>query len=99
MKTLKILWLFGLESLEELLFNQLYIITHTYFFLMLLCFKNKVTFEKLLKLRRGQNEFEEGGAKSSFEPPKKTLDMTDEVKSPTPTSFISFVLVWLFSHC
>ena len=35
--------------LEVLLFNQLYIITNTYLFLLLLCLKKKVTFEKLLK--------------------------------------------------
>ena len=48
--------------LEVLLFNQLYIITNTYLFLLLLCLKKKVTFEKLLKLREGvgQNKFEVG---------------------------------------
>ena len=44
MKTLKILRLFGLESLEKLLFNQLYIIANAYLFLLLLCLKKKVTF-------------------------------------------------------
>ena len=58
MKTLKILRLFGLECLEELPFNLLYRITNTYLFLLLLCLKNKVTFEKLLKLRGVQNELE-----------------------------------------
>ena len=53
MKTLKILSLFRLESLEELLFNQLYMITNSYLFLLVLCLKKKVTFEKLLKLRGG----------------------------------------------
>ena len=32
----------GLESLEELLFNQLYIITNIYLFLLLLCLKTKL---------------------------------------------------------
>ena len=48
--------MFGLESLEELLFNQVYIITctNTHLFLLLFCLKNEGTFEKLLKLRGGK---------------------------------------------
>ena len=69
MKTLKILWLFRLEILEELLFNQLYIINNTHF-LLLLCLKNKVTFEKLLKLRGGKMDLR-GGEMPPLKPPKK----------------------------
>ena len=45
-------------------------ITDIYLFLLLLCLKNKVTFEKLLKLRGGKMNLR-GGEMAPLKPPKK----------------------------
>ena len=66
--------MFGLESLEKLLFNQLYIITNTYLFLLLSCLKNKVTFEKLLKLSGGKMNLR-GGEMPPLKSPEKNPDI------------------------
>ena len=71
MKTLKILWLFGLESLKELLFNQLYMITNTLFFLLLLCLKTKSLSKNCWS--SGGAKWILGGAKC---PPSNTLKKT-----------------------
>ena len=60
----------GLESLEKLLLKQLCIITNTYIFFIAFVFKNKVTFEKLLKLRGGKMNLR-GGEMPPLKHPKK----------------------------